>query len=89
MLRNIFTLHDIVTGCISTNNKIYLFDVADYFHSLLFHYYCFSPVRSNLDVQSHLDIQKVLVVFQVACHFMLGAPQLTLQLCNGVLHKTE
>lgn len=45
------------------------------------------PVGCNLDVESHFDIEQVLVLPKVTCHLTLGVPQVVLQLPNAILRK--
>lgn len=44
-----------------------------------------APVGCDLDVQSHLDVEQVLVFPQMLGHLALQVPQLGVQLANGVL----
>ena len=44
-----------------------------------------SPVSNDLNLQSHLDIQEVLVLAQVQCNFLLSRFQLKLQGLNPSL----
>ena len=46
-----------------------------------------SPVSSDLNIQSHLDIEQVLVLSELGCHFPLGVPQLGVQLLDGFLGR--
>lgn len=43
------------------------------------------PVSCYLNIQSHFDIQQVLVFPKVARHLTLGVPQVILQLPNAIL----
>lgn len=46
------------------------------------------PVSCNLDIESHLDIEKILVLPEMTCHLTLGGPQVVLKLCHAVLQKS-
>lgn len=43
------------------------------------------PVSCYLNVESHFDIEQVLVFPKVTCHLTLGVPQVILQLPNAIL----
>lgn len=45
------------------------------------------PISSNLDIESHLHIQQLLVVFQLAGHLPFGGFQLIVQLIDGLLQS--
>lgn len=47
------------------------------------------PVRSDFYIQSHLDVEEVLIFAQMTSHFPLCAPKLIFQLLDGVLKQTQ
>lgn len=46
-----------------------------------------SPVSGNLNIQSHLDIEQVLIFSELGSHLPLGVPQLGVQLLDSFLRR--